>query len=858
MNIQLTLAARYLAGRKLRTFLTTLAVIFGVLLIFGMNTVLPTMVAALQANVQGAEGNVDFTITHASSAPFPAETIARVQGLPGVRAASVSLQRTINLQADFVDKDPARPDRVTAVNLIGINPELARTIRAYPVVAGRYLQDSDSASAVLTQTLADMFSVKVGDTFRLPSAAGMTELTVVGLLPGRLAPGNEDILVPLAQAQKMTGLPGKVNILELNVEAFAMQERRAEIQRSVEAALGGDYRVGSLVAGDEMFASLQLGQIALNLFGVLALFMGGFIIFNTFRTVVTERRRDIGLLRSLGATRRTILGIILAEGLLQGLLGSTIGLVLGYLLAFGVLRLAQGPMSSFVNLQLGNPVVSPQLVAVSIILGVGVTVFAGLLPAWRASHVTPLEALRPSLAEVEFKRETGYGFIVGALVILLSIAAIFSGQDALIIPGGLAFLVGLVLVAPALVRPFANLFGRLIALVYARAPRLGGGAGGIGGLAESNLTRQPSRVAVTVSASMLGLAVIVAAGGLVTSMTGTLDVMLRHSLGSDFLFVPPAIGVWSSDLGANAGFADSLRQVEGVEAVSTFRFATSASDGKAISLIGIEPVAFQQVSGLNFIQGDESAYPVIASERALIASGSFLLATGKKVGDTVELITVNGRVPYRIVANGSDLLNAKLTTAYISQANLLADFDSAEDVFLQLNLKKGADREAAGAQIKALAADYPQFKVISGADYYASIQSMLGAAFFGIYIVFLILAFPSLIAMLNTLTISVLERTREIGMIRAVGGTRRQIRAMILAEALLLAAIGAAFGIFGGLYLGYVFVTAIKVMFPMGYYFPLGGILAAIAIGLLFGALAAIIPARQAAGMNVVEALRYE
>jgi putative ABC transport system permease protein len=849
-NLQLTLAARYLAGRKLRTALTTIAIIFGVVLIFGMNTVLPTMIAALQANVQGAEGNVDFTITNASGESFPSEVTARLQNLDGVRAVSASLQRALNLPADFVDGDPARADRVTTLNLIGVTPEIARSVRSYPIVSGRYLQDSDSDSAVISQTLADAFSVKVGGVIRLPSAAGITELTVVGLLPGRMDSGNEAVLVNLPQAQKMTGEIGKVNVIDLNIEAFAGKERRAEIQRNLEAALGEHYQVGTLMAGDEMFASMQLGQMALSLFGVLALFMGGFIIFNTFRTVVTERRRDIGMLRALGATRRTILGIILAEGLLQGLIGSILGLILGYLMAVGVLNAAQAPMSSFVNIQLGAPVVSPGLVLISILLGVGVTVFAGLLPAFNASRVTPLEALRPSTAEVDYKRNTGYGFIAGVAVISLSVAAIFSGQAAFIIPGGLFFLLGLVLVAPALVRPFALVFGRLVALVYVRQ--------GIGGLAQSNLTRQPSRVAVTVSASMLGLAVIVAAGGLVTSMTGTLGSMIHNSLGSDYLFVPPSIGIWGSNVGANASFADELRKVDGVDAVSTFRFATSSSGGQAVSLIGIEPVAFQQVSGLSFTEGNESAYQTLANERALIANGSFLVATGKKVGDTVELLTADGKAQYRIVAVGMDLLNAKLTTAYISQANLLADFGSSEDVFLQLDLKKDANREAAGAQIKALAANYPQFKLLSGADYYATIQAQLGAAFFGIYVMFFILAFPSLIAMLNTLTISVIERTREIGMIRAVGGTRKQIRALVVAEALLLAAIGTAFGILGGLYLGYVFVTAIKVMFPMGYYFPLGGILAAIAIGLLFGALAALIPARQAAGMNVVEALRYE
>lgn len=223
MSIQLTLATRYLLGRKLRTFLTTLAIIFGVLLIFGMNTVLPTMVAALQANVQGAEGNVDFTITSAAGGLFDPAAAEKLRDLDGVRAVAASLLRTVNLPADFADRDATRPDAVTAVNLVGVSPESARAIRAYPVIAGRYLNDSDAAAAVISQTLADAFAVKVGDTLRLPAAHGVTELTIVGLLPGRIAPGNEEVLVPLAQAQRMTGDTGMVNIIELNVEAFADQ-----------------------------------------------------------------------------------------------------------------------------------------------------------------------------------------------------------------------------------------------------------------------------------------------------------------------------------------------------------------------------------------------------------------------------------------------------------------------------------------------------------------------------------------------------------------------------------------------------------------------------------------------------------
>ena len=182
------------------------------------------------------------------------------------------------------------------------------------MLAGRYFRRLDTASAVITQTLADAFSVDLGETFALPASSGTTTLTVVGILPGNIMPGNEQVLVNLPQAQLMTNEPGKVNLIELNVEAFADQARRAEIQSNVEAALGGNYQIGNLMTDDQMFAVMEMGQIGLSLFGILALFMGGFIIFNTFRTVVTKRRRDIGMLRALGATRHTVIGMILAEG----------------------------------------------------------------------------------------------------------------------------------------------------------------------------------------------------------------------------------------------------------------------------------------------------------------------------------------------------------------------------------------------------------------------------------------------------------------------------------------------------------------------------------------------------------------
>jgi putative ABC transport system permease protein len=854
MNLQLTLAARYLSGRKLRTFLTTLAVVFGVVVIFGMNIIMPTMLNALQVNVQSADGVVDYSVTHISGDAFPQTVADKLQGVDGVRVYAASLTRTINIPADFFDRDPNKSDIVTALSLVGIDPEKENSLRAFALVAGRYLQADDSAAAVISRTLADTLKMDVGDTFRIPSVDGTTALTIVGILPAKITPGNETVWVNLPDAQAITNALGKVNTININTETMAMEERRAEVQANIEAALGSQYQVGTLFTGTEVFASLALAQTMFNVFGVLALFMGGFIIFNTFRTIIAERRRDIGLLRALGANRRTIIGVILAEGFLQGTIGTILGLILGYLFGLGAILIAEPFMSTFINLNLGMPVVSPALLIISITLGIGVTVVAGLIPALSASKVTPLEALRPSVAETQFDRQTGLGIAGGAVLIVLTIIAILSGNPALIIPGGFLFLLGLVLVAPALVRPFSLVFGRVIAFFYARK--------GIGELAQGNVTRQPSRVAVTASTSMLALAIIVAMGGMISSLTFVLYDMMRDNLGSDYIFIPPSIALWGSNVGAKPEFAEQLKAIDGVDQISTLRFASATSNGQAISVLGIDPVSFPAVSGLYFQNSlytdDDSVYTSLTEGRNIIVNGSLLAGLGKQVGDTIEFVTPNGMLTYQIVAMGTDMLNTKVVTGYISQANLQADFGATDDVYLQLNLTKDADRAAADTAIRKLAENYPTFKVVSGTEYYESLRSQMDTAFSGLYIIFLLLAVPSLIAMINTLTISVMERTREIGMIRAAGGTRKQVRMMVVAEALLLAAIGTAFGILGGLYLGYVIVVAMAGIFPMGYTFPSSGILAAIAIGLLFGAFAAIIPARQAAGMNVVEALRYE
>ncbi len=322
--------------------------------------------------------------------------------------------------------------------------------------------------------------------------------------------------------------------------------------------------------------------------------------------------------------------------------------------------------------------------------------------------------------------------------------------------------------------------------------------------------------------------------------------------------MPPSVSVWNSDIGAGPEFTQRLQAIDGVGDISTLRFANSMVGSQAVSLLGINPETYPRVSGLDFKQGNDSAYTDLANGRNIIVNGSFTTAIPVKMGDILQLVTPNGVQEYKVVAIGNDLLNAKITSAYISQANLAADFGKTEDIFIQMNLKPGVTMDMVDTQIKAVAADYPQFNVVPGIAYIEQMLKLVKVMFAGMYFMLAFLALPSLIAMLNTLAISVIERTREIGMLRAVGATRKQVSRMITAEALLLAAVGTSFGLLSGLYLGYVIVQALGSIFSMEYAFPISGILAAIAIGLIFGALAAIIPTRQASRLQVVEALRYE
>ncbi|GIK37305.1 MAG: ABC transporter permease [Chloroflexota bacterium] len=856
MRFQLTLAARYLSGRKLRTFLTTLAIVIGVMVIFGTGIYLPSFMDAFNKSLLSASGQTDVMITHKTGESFSASTLNKIKRIKGIAVIAGSLERIVNLPPNFYGKDSA----VNAVALIGLDPEVAPDLHDYRVTQGRFLERGDGKVAVISERLADEVGLKLDDTLKLPTPEGVVKLTIVGLIPGRALIGNEQVLVTLTQAQKLFDMSGRISVIEANLTTRDKAESEA-IVNTIKAQLGDTYTLGGLSSGSEFAGAMQLGQVMFNLFGVLTLAMGGFIIFNTFRTIVAERRHDIGMLRAIGANRATIVGLVLTEGLVQGVIGTAIGLGLGYLLGITITAGTSSIVKQLMNIEM-TPVVEPSLVVVSIALGVGVTLFASLLPALNASRVTPMEALRPTPSQV-MQRISRIGTIVGAVMIVVAMGGLITGNFALVALGGFLVLVGLVLVAPALVKPIAHVFGVLLALIFARQ--------GTGELAQGNLTRQPSRAAITASATMIGLAIIVGAGGMMFSTVGTVMELFSRTLGSDYLLIPPSVAVWKGDVGASASLKAKIKAAPGVGVVSSLRYAQSSLHPAArrtgtgetmISVLGIDPVEYPKISGMDFQKGNaQDAFSALAaSERNVIVNGILAASTDLNIGDTIPLVTTAGVKDYRVIAIGGEVMSMKINTAYISQANMKADFRKSEDIFYQVDLAPGADPAAVEQRLDRVVEDYPQFRLVAGREYTAEFRRQYDAIYAGFYVLLGVLAFPSLIAILNTLAIGVIERTREIGMLRAIGATRGQVWKTIVAEALLLASLGTAFGILAGLYLSYVFVQGLSAsgIFKVAYTFPLAGVLAAIAAGLIFGVLAALVPARQASSMEIIKALRYE
>lgn len=843
MSVQFILAWRYLRGRGARTLLTTLSVVFGVMLIFGLNGVLPPMIDAFTRNLLSTAGKIDVSVTSTFNEAFSIDVLDKVSRVPGVAAATAEVQRTVPLTPL---PGVATADQVVQLNVIGIDPATAGKVRDFLVTSGRTLAVGDGNVMVLSQDLASKLALRVGSTIDLPSSVGSTKFTVVGLLSTATLPGQEQVFVPLAAAQSLFAFGRRINAVEA---AFVPGVDRAAVEAAITSSVGGGYQIGGLSTNSSLLSSLAISQTMFNMFGIFALATGGFIILNSFRTVVAERRRDIGMLRAIGAKRGTIIGMFLIESVFQGILGTAVGLLAGWGIAVAALAGMGSMYRTILHITVGGPEFTVGTWATAVVLGIGVTVLAAIIPARAAGRVTPMEAMRPQLGEV-YERRIGTRAWVGVGLFAVSMFCLATRMPGLVGLGAVVFLIAISLVAPAVVNPLANAFGEGIELAFAQE----------GDIARSNLQRNPGRSALTVTAVMLGLASIIAMAGVITSIFAGFTGYIDKSLSADYMIIPQSIILGQGNVAAGPRLADEVRHAPGIGAVGTLRLGQATVEGLSVQVIGIDPKEYAKVAAFEWnTPSTDQALTQLEAGRFIVANGIYASQNRLTLGQRLSMDTPNGPRTYFVAGIGNDYLNAKLATIYISQANLATDFNTTSDLLIMANRLPDVEPAVTRARLDSIVSNYPAFKLYAASEWRESQTSIFDQSYAVFYVLIAVLALPSLLALINTLAISVLARTREIGMLRAVGATRRQIRRMVMAESLLLSAIGTAFGIIAGLFLGYALVLAMSsVGWPMPYFFPWGGILATIVIGMGFGVLAALTPARNAARLNVVDALHFE
>jgi putative ABC transport system permease protein len=845
MSIRFLLAWRYLWGRKQRMVLTTLAVVFGVTLFFGLNAMIPAMMEAFRHNMVTSAGKVDISISSESNNPFDQSVLGQFQAIQGISQYTGLLSKNVVLP-ESMGGTVNQLTGASAVTVTGVDVATAQTVRNYLLKDGRFLQSDDAYATVIPQLLADKLSLKVGDTFSIPSSEGIAQLKVVGILSLDAGAGLDEILVPLPIAQQILDLPNDINTIDILIKPGV---DRQQVVSDILTRLGPNFKSGPIEVGKELASALLLGQYMMWLFGIMALAMAAFIIFNTFRTVVAERRRDLGMLRAIGASKRTVMGLILTESFIQGIIGTAIGLLFGYLLCTVILAGLGKLLANLMRVSVGAPLITTSNLLASILLGVGFTVGSGYFPARSAMKVTPLEAMRPTVGAIENQQNRQRGWW-GLGIMAFSLIGLFFGDLNIAAWSTLVFLAGLVLIAPVMVKPVAVFFGTVISWIFPREGRL----------AQGNLARQPSRAAITASSMMIGLSICIAVLSMITSIEHGFTRYLDKSLGTDYLIMPPSLVLGGGNLGANQGLIERIRATDGIEAATSLRLATSQTKGATLQLIGVDPVVYPQISGLEFSKGESTAaFKAIADSRSVVVNGIFVASNGVNPGDKLTLKTPHGDQVYTVVGVGFDYLNAKIATGYISQANLAKDFNSTTDLLLLVNRNPKADAALVSSALNAILKDYPAFSLINSTEFKKEQITLFSTVTSVFYLMVLMLAIPGLIAMANTMSINVIERTREIGMLRAVGATQTQIKRMVFAESVLLSALGTTMGILVGLFMSDLLLKAIAFIgFGTDFYFPAIGILLSILVGLTFGILAAVIPARQASKTVIVEALQYE
>jgi len=849
----LSVTWRNLLARKVRLVLSALAIVLGVAFVAGsfiftdaMGGTFDDIIAGSTADVEIApKGANDFNSVQ-DTRTIPAAVVRKLEDVPGVESVhpQVQLQGVYIIDAEGELVGGNGPPGF-ASNYTG-----TRSVTGKPVITLAEGRFPDAPYEVAFDVpAAEKANYDVGDTVKLatPGKPPVIEAKLVGLVEFGGGSGTSGATLSILDRKFLQDqfFDGRdvYSTVSLNIaDGYTQAEVRDAVQKvlpkDVEARTGDDYVAENQAALDEILGFIQT---FLLVFAGVSLVVGIFMIINTFSILVAQRSRELALLRTMGASRRQITWSVVLEAAAVGLIGSTIGLGVGYLLARG-LAVLFGLFGLDLS-QAGFPV-EWTTVLWAYVVGMLVTIIASWLPARRASRIPPIQALRDDIAlpETALHRR----LITGAVLIVLGVGSISGGfvidNDAstslsLIGLGMLLVLVGTALVSPIAARPVISLF----------RPPYEKGFGSVGRLATQNSLRNPRRTAATASALMVGLALVAMMSVLGRSAAASTEVAVNKNLTSQ-LIVSNAISTpFSTDVAAQ------IRRVPGVAAVAALRYGEGDLAGTHIWGAAVDAQDFAEAMRVPVQAGSFAAL----GHGGIVISHSLSERAGLGLGETAKLEMQGGTVPVKVVAiiSAAGAVPAEALVSFDTFAKgALAPLDS----MVYVREAPDADPAAVRAAIEKITEDLPTVTVKDPQGYADEQKGQIDQFLNLIYGLLGLSVIIAILGVVNTLGLSVIERTREIGLLRAVGMSRRQLRTMVRLESVVVAIFGALLGIGLGLAFGIGLITALKDQGLTELSIPWVRLAVFVVLAGVVGVISAAVPARRAANLDVLQAIATE
>ncbi len=855
-------AFKGLSYRRSRTILTAIAIVIGVSLISGVYVLTDTISSAFDGIFSASYSNTSAVISGKSvvsnsmsgSATVRASIVRRVKDLPSVETASGAIFDTNGMgdKAQLLDKQGNAISSGGAPNFgFGFDPAQSQ-FNPMKLSAGHFA--TDSHQVVIDKGTADSNGYGVGDRIGVSAVGPTRYFTISGI--ARF--GSVDSLggatiavfdVPTAQA--LLDKRGQYDVVFLAAKpgvsnSELISQVRPLLPRSVKVQTGAQ-KASSQSKDTQSFLSFI--RYFLLAFAGIAVLVGAFVTFNTISITVAQRIREFATLRALGAKRRQVLRSVLIEGLCIGLLASVVGVALG-------VALAKGLNALFTALGLSLPstgtVFKPRTAIVAILVGVGVTVIASVVPALRATRIPPVSAMREGATLPPSRISTRRGPIVLVLAVLAAALLVYGSFGSHSTLASLELVgLGCVLLFFAVGIGAAKLVVPVVAAVGAPARRLGGEAGR---LASANATRNPIRTARTASALMIGLALVTVVATLGAALRDSDRNALNQAVSSDYV-VTSKNGF--DNFPAAAGSAAA--QTPGVTAASALRQDGAKALGDTITVNGVDD-GFAKVFNLSWSQGSNRLLGELGANGAVIQK-TFADDHNLSVGTTFAMRTPSGKqLVVRVLGIQSppeiQKLDPLIGKVLISKGAFDSAFPRPTNQLAFVNMSGGAT-PANTAALKSGLKPFSSAKVATKPDWVTTRSGGLNKLLNLLYVLLALSVIVSLFGMVNTLVLSVFERTREIGMLRAVGMKRRQVRRMIRQESVITALIGAGLGLPLGLFLAAVVIKSLSSE-GVTYSVPVGSLVAFTLVAIAAGVLAAVLPARRAARLDVLDALHYE